>query len=76
MKLLRECVFFGHGNAQQAANGWKGNHVLRYHLYRILGDVDLRDADASAYSALIQRDVWNTRTNARFFWKMLLRRIV
>lgn len=44
MRLPSRSIIFGHDNLLDASGGLKGNHELQYHLYRILDDVDLKDA--------------------------------
>lgn len=59
VKLLRECVLFGHGKVHHEGSERKMNHGLQYHLYVIPEDVDLRDAVALAYGDLMYRNVQN-----------------
>lgn len=49
VRLLRECVFFGHENMQHEDGSRKGNHELRYHLYLIPEDVALKYAVAFSH---------------------------
>lgn len=49
VKLQMQCTFFGHGNLQQAGDEWKGNRGLRYFLYLISRDGDLKDAVQFGY---------------------------
>lgn len=58
-QLVKVRVLLGHGNVQYASGGLKGIHKLRYYLYMISEDMDLKDTMTSAYSDLMQRDLRN-----------------
>ena len=46
----------GHGYFQHAGVGWKGNHALRYHMYLIPDDIQMKDYVYYAYNRSFKKE--------------------
>ena len=49
-------VFVGHGYFQHAGVGWRGNHALRYHMYFIPNEIQMKDSVYYAYNRSFRKE--------------------